>query len=53
MDERTVAQVHLFCEFSLERHNPADHLLRSNDRSAELYMIEFKSKNGRRTRART
>ena len=29
MGERTVAQEALFYEFSLERHVPADHLLRS------------------------
>jgi transposase len=29
-------QAALFCEFSLERHVPLDHLLRSIDRFAEL-----------------
>jgi hypothetical protein len=33
MGDRTVAQEALFYEFSLERHVPADHLLRSIDRS--------------------
>ena len=32
MGERTVAQEALFYSFSLERHVPADHLLRSIDR---------------------
>jgi transposase len=36
MDERTVAQEALFYEFSLERHLPADHLLRSIDRFVDL-----------------
>ncbi len=35
MGERTVAQEALFYEFSLERHVPADHLLRAIDRVAE------------------
>jgi hypothetical protein len=33
MGERTVMQGALFYEFDLERHVPADHLIRSIDRS--------------------
>ena len=36
MGERRVAQEALFYEFSLERHVPADHLLRSIDRFVDL-----------------
>lgn len=36
MGERTVMQEALFCEFSLERHVPSDHLLRSIDRFVDL-----------------
>ena len=36
MGERTVAQEALFYEFSLERHVPADHLLRAIDRFVDL-----------------
>lgn len=36
MGERTVAQEPLFYEFSLERHVPSDHLLRSVDRFVDL-----------------
>ena len=36
MGERRVGQDALFYEFSLERHVPADHMLRSIDRFAEL-----------------
>lgn len=36
MGHRQVEQVALFYEFSLERHVPADHLLRSIDRFVEL-----------------
>jgi transposase len=36
MGERQVRQDALFYEFSLERHVPAEHLLRSVDRFAEL-----------------
>jgi len=36
MGERTVAQEALFYEFSLERHVPSDHLLRSIDRFVDL-----------------
>src|SRR5207248_551889 len=36
MGERTVAQEVLFYEFSLERHVPVDHLLRSIDRFVDL-----------------
>ena len=36
MGERTVLQEALFYGFSLERHVPADHLLRSIDRFVDL-----------------
>jgi hypothetical protein len=36
MGERQVQQDALFYEFSLERHVPAEHLLRSVDRFVEL-----------------
>ena len=36
MGERRVAQEALFYEFSLERHVPADHLLRAIDRVADV-----------------
>jgi hypothetical protein len=36
MGERRVAQESLFYEFSLERHVPADHLLRAIDRVVDL-----------------
>jgi hypothetical protein len=36
MGERQVHQEALFYEFSLERHVPAEHLLRSIDRFVEL-----------------
>jgi transposase len=36
MGERTVMQEGLFYEFSIERHIPADHLLRSIDRFVDL-----------------
>ena len=36
MGERVVAQEALFYSFSLERHVPADHLLRSIDRFVDL-----------------
>ena len=36
MGARQVDQVALFYEFSLDRHVPADHLLRSIDRFVEL-----------------
>jgi len=39
MGERTVAQEPLFYAFSLERHVPADHLLRSIDRFVDLSAI--------------
>jgi transposase len=39
MGERTVAQEALFYAFSLERHVPADHLLRSIDRFVDLSSI--------------
>jgi transposase len=39
MGERMMAQERLFYEFSLERHVPADHLLRSIDRFVELGAI--------------
>ena len=36
MGERTILQEALFYGFSLERHVPADHLLRSVDRFVDL-----------------
>jgi len=39
MGERTVAQEALFYSFNLERHVPADHLLRSIDRFVDLSNI--------------
>ena len=39
MGERTIAQEALFYEFSLERHVPSDHLLRSIDRFVDLSSI--------------
>ena len=36
MGERRVAQEALFYEFNLERHLPADHLLRSIDQFVDL-----------------
>ncbi len=39
MGERQVAQEALFYEFSLERHVPADHLLRAIDRFVDLSSI--------------
>lgn len=36
MGERTVMREALFYEFSLERHVPSDHLLRSIDRFVDL-----------------
>jgi hypothetical protein len=52
MGERTVAQEALFYKFSLERHVPADHLLRSIDRFVDLSGIReqlrsFYSEGGR------
>ena len=52
MGERTVAQEQLFYEFSLERHVPADHLLRSIDRFVDLSSLReelrpFYSETGR------
>lgn len=39
MGERTVAQDALFYSFNLDRHVPADHLLRSIDRFVDLSNI--------------
>ena len=52
MGERTVEQAALFYEFSLERHVPADHLLRSIDRFVDLsgireHLRPFYSEMGR------
>src|SRR6185312_9400340 len=52
MGHQRVEQAVLFCEFSLERHVPPDHLLRSIDRFVELdglrqYLAEFYSAIGR------
>jgi hypothetical protein len=40
MGERRVDQGALFFEFSLERHVPADHLLRGIDRFVDLYGLK-------------
>lgn len=52
MGERTVAQEALFYSFSLERHVPGDHLLRSIDRFVDLsdiraHLRSFYSETGR------
>ena len=52
MGERVVAQEALFYSFSLERHVPADHLLRSIDRFVDLsgireHLRPFYSETGR------
>ena len=52
MGERTVEQEALFYSFSLERHVPADHLLRSIDRFVDLsgireYLRPYYSETGR------
>lgn len=52
MGERRVAQEPLFCEFSLDRHVPADHLLRAIDPFVDLsamreYLRPFYSTIGR------
>jgi len=52
MGERTVAQETLFYSFSLERHVPSDHLLRSIDRFVDLsdigeHLRPFYSETGR------
>src|SRR6266853_821664 len=52
MGERPVAQDALFYEFSLERHVPVDHLVRSVDRFVDLSAIRdhlrpFYSETGR------
>jgi len=52
MGERTVAQGALFYSFSLERHVPADHMLRSIDRFVDLsdireHLKPFYSEMGR------
>jgi transposase len=52
MGERTVVQEALFYEFNLERHLPADHLLRSIDRFVDLsgiraHLRSFYSEIGR------
>lgn len=52
MGERTVAQQALFYSFNLERHVPADHLLRSIDRFVDLtgireHLRQFYSSTGR------
>ena len=39
MGHRQVEQAALFYEFSLEKHVPADHLLRSIDRFVDLQQI--------------
>jgi len=52
MGERTVMQEVLFYEFSIDRHVPADHLLRSINRFVDLsdlrsYLRPFYSEIGR------
>jgi len=52
MGERTVSQESLFYSFNLERHVPADHLLRSIDRFVDLsdlreHLRPFYSETGR------
>jgi transposase len=52
MGERTVGQEALFYEFSLERHVPANHLLRAIDRFVDLsgiraHLRPFYSETGR------
>src|SRR6187431_885630 len=52
MGERTVMQEALFYEFSIDRHVPADHLLRSIDRFVDLsevrgHLAPFYSSTGR------
>ena len=52
MGPRQVDQAALFYEFSLERHVPADHLLRSIDRFVDLsevrgHLVPFYSSTGR------
>jgi len=48
MGERMVAQEALFYSFSLERHVPVDHLLRSIDRSGIREQLKaFYSETGR------
>ena len=55
MGERTVAQEALFYSFSLERHVPPGHMLRSVDRFVDLSSIRehlkpFYSETGRSNR---
>jgi hypothetical protein len=57
MGERTVAQEALFYSFNLERHVPADHLLRSVDRFVDLsdireHLRPFYSSTGWRYRSK-
>ena len=47
MGHRQVEQAALFYEFSLERHVPADHPLRSIDRFVDLDLASFYSSIGR------
>ena len=52
MGERQVAQGALFYEFSIERHVPADHMLRAIDRFVDLselraHLASFYSPIGR------
>jgi transposase len=52
MGERQVDQGALFYEFSLEKHVPADHMLRAIDRFVDLgkvrpYLTPFYSTTGR------
>jgi transposase len=52
MGERQTDRAALFCEFSLERHVPADHILRAIDRFVDLegvraHVAPFYSSTGR------
>ena len=54
MGHRQVEQAALFYEFSLEKHVPADHLLRSIDRFVELgEFLQSVSRFGIRNDVRT
>jgi hypothetical protein len=51
MGERRVAQEALFYEFNLERHVPADHLLRAIDRVVDLSSLRTSAAVLQRDRA--
>lgn len=46
MGDRQVDQAALFYEFSLERHLPADHMLRAIDRFVDLDGVRAHVENG-------